>query len=131
MQDLGVEMDRFEAKMKHVETKIGRFEAKHVHFEAKRTHFQTKMKPLGAYICLFEAKAIFLTHFDKTKAVFFLMNSLCGLKADGPFSAKSWPGGGPLEAQICNCEPANHHFEGTMKHFGAKRMHFAAKMMHF
>ena len=48
MQDLSMEMGRFEAKTKHVETKIDRFEAKQVHFEAKRTHFQAKMKPLEA-----------------------------------------------------------------------------------
>ena len=30
--------------------------------------------------------------FSKIEAVFFLMNSLCGLKANGPFSAKSRPG---------------------------------------
>ena len=30
--------------------------------------------------------------FSKMKAVFFSRNSLCGLKANGPFSAKSCPG---------------------------------------
>ena len=30
--------------------------------------------------------------FSKMKAVFFLINSLCGLKANGPFPAKSCPG---------------------------------------
>ena len=35
--------------------------------------------PLEAQICYFEP-------------AFFLMNSFCGLKANGPFSTKSWPG---------------------------------------
>ena len=30
--------------------------------------------------------------FSKMKAVFFSIKSLCGLKANGPFSAKSCPG---------------------------------------
>ena len=68
--------------------------------------------------------------FSKMKTVFFLMNSLCGLKANGPFSAKSWPGT-LWKLKIGHFEPANHRFEGKMKHFGAKMKQFEAKMMHF
>ena len=68
--------------------------------------------------------------FSKTKAVFFLMNSLCALKANGAFSAKSWPGT-LWKLKIGHFEPANHHSEGRMKHFEAKRIHFQARMMYF
>ena len=69
--------------------------------------------------------------FSKRKAVFFSMNSLFGLKANGPFSAKSWPGA-PLEAaQICHLEPRMGHFETNISHFEYKTDHFEAKIGHF
>ena len=65
------------------------------------------------------------------------MNSLCGLKANGPFSANSWPGT-LWKLKIGHFEPANHHseakvghFEAKMKQFDAKLTHFEAKMKHF
>ena len=65
------------------------------------------------------------------------MNSLCGLKANGPFSTKSWPGT-LWKLKSGHFEPANHrfeakgcHFEAKMKQFDAKTKHFEAKIKHF
>ena len=77
-----------EAQICHLEPGMGHFEAKIGHFEAKSNRFEAKM----VMWTVLKAKC------SKMKAVFFSMNSLCGLKANGPFSAKSWPG--PLEAQF-------------------------------
>ena len=71
-----------EAQICHLEPRTGHFEAKIGHFEAKSDRF--------------EAKTVFWTvlkaKFSKMQAVFVSMNSFFGLKANGPFCAKSWPG---------------------------------------
>ena len=89
--------------------------------------------------------------FSKIEAVFFLMNSLCGLKANGPFSAKSWPGTlwklkfailslqitilkqqiDHFEAKIDSFEPKTDHFEPKIADFEAKIAHFAVENGHF
>ena len=68
--------------------------------------------------------------FSKMKTVFFLMNSLCGLKANGPFSTKSWPGT-LWKLKSGHFEPANHNFEAKSCHVEAKMKQFDAKMKHF
>ena len=68
--------------MGHFEPRIGHFDAKIGHFEAKSDRFEAKM----VFWPVWKAK------FSKIQAAFFSINSLFGLKANGPFSAKSWPG---------------------------------------
>ena len=92
-----------------------------------------------------------LKHFDsfggqifQNESRFFWMNSLCGLKANGPFSSKSWPGTlwklkfailslqitilklkiGHFEAKIDSFETKTDHFEPKFAHFEAKMVHF-------
>ena len=70
--------------------------------------------------------------FCKTKAVFFWMHSLCGLKANGPFSAKSWPGTlwklkfAILSLQITILKLKIGHFEAKIDSFEIKTDHFEA-----
>ena len=71
-----------EAQICHLGPRMGHFEAKIGHFEAKSDRFEAKM----VIWTVWKAKV------SKMKAVFFLTNSFCGLKANGPFSAKSCPG---------------------------------------
>ena len=68
--------------MGHFEPRMGHFDAKIGHFEAKSDRFEAKM----VFRPVLKAK------FSKIQAAFFSINSLFGLKANGPFSAKSWPG---------------------------------------
>ena len=65
------------------------------------------------------------------------MNSLCGLKANGPFSAKSWPGTlwklkfAILSLQITILKLKFCHFEAKIESFEAKTDHFEPKIAHF
>ena len=90
---------QFEAKMLHFEAKMKHFEAKMKHFEAKTDHFEPKIAHFEAKIVHFATKTAAPKHLDllrrqnvQNESRIFLMNSLCGLKANGPFSAKSCPG---------------------------------------
>ena len=74
----------WEAQNYHFEDQIGHFDAKVIHF-VKLSILQQKW-PFRSIVTVFDLKV------SKMKAVFFVMNSLCGLKANEPFSAKSWPG---------------------------------------
>ena len=71
-----------EAQICHLEPRTGHFEAKIGHFKAQSDRFEAK-------IVIWTVRK---AKFSKMKAVFFLTNSFCGLKANGPFCAKPCPG---------------------------------------
>ena len=82
-------------------------------------------------------KIAFLKHFDNFGGQIFqnesriFFDEFCMRRKGKRAVFRQILAGDPLEGQICQFEPANHHFEEKMKHFEAKRMHFQARMMHF
>ena len=69
-----------------LEAQIYHLEPRTVHFKAKIGHFEAKSDRFVAGMVIW---TVWKAKFLKWKPYFFLINSICALKANGPFSAKS------------------------------------------